>query len=131
VESFLKLSQARTIQRLQAGTTGTGPFAKENISETFAARVGAQSLFESTPEKHRRTRVLIPSSHPDSDADNVEGKSVLADLCVAVGHPTTCGFSRLTVKVLPSGRLCKTVESEQGTAVESDVTDLDHTLQTH
>jgi len=74
VESFLKLSQARTIQRLQAGTTGTGPFAKENISETFPARVGAQSLFESTPEKHRRTRVLIPSSHPDSDADNVEGK---------------------------------------------------------
>jgi hypothetical protein len=31
----------------------------------------------------------------------------------------------------PSGGRSKTVESEQGSAVEKDVADLDHTLQTH
>ena len=106
--------------------------ANRTRSGIFPAKERAQSQFEGATEEHRRPRVLLLPAIEIAMPIAPRTGEVLADLGVAVGHS---GHLRVVQicggEFFPAAGRGKTVQPEQGSAVEDDVADLDHALQTY
>jgi hypothetical protein len=63
------------VRKMQILIFASRPFAKEDVSGIFTAKVSSQSLFEGAPEEHGRPECLSLSTHRDSDGDSGEGRS--------------------------------------------------------
>ena len=119
------------VRKVQILIFASRPFTKEDVPGIFTAKVGAQSLFEGTPEKHRGTSVFLFPAIEIAMAIAPRAGQVLTDLGVAVvssGHLRTIEIGGR--KFLPAASGSKTVQPEQGSAVEDDMTDLHHAGQT-
>ena len=71
---------------VQALALASRPLGEQNCSRIFPAKIGAQSLFESAAEQHRRSCVLFLPAIEIAMAIPPRAGEVLTDLGVAVGH---------------------------------------------
>ena len=96
------------------------PLAEEDVARIFAAKVGAQGLFEGAAKEHGCTGVLFLPAIEVAMAITPRAGQVLTDLGIAVGHQATCGSCpRLAWrKFFPLAGRRKAVKPEQGSAVE-------------
>ena len=105
---------------MQAPVLRGRPFGEQDCSGIFPA------------EQHRRPGVLLLPTLEIAMLIKPRAGQVLANLGVAVGHSGHLRVVQICAgKFFPTVDGSRAVKSEQGSAVEDDVADLDHALQTN